>query len=109
MDNRQEVPRVSPRAAQLLDTMRDVPAVSMWRLGDPVASNALGRALFPHLFPEDAKPLNSCRYMFLDPRAQIFYPDWETVAREAVSALRGLAGQDPTIGATAPVSPTPDG
>ena len=89
-------PRVSPRINQLLDTMRDVPAIAMSRLGDPVASNALGRALFPHLFPDGDKPLNSARYMFLDPRAQTFYPDWETVAKEWVSALRLLAGQDPS-------------
>jgi hypothetical protein len=42
---------VSPRINQLLDTMRDVPAIAMRRLGDPVASDALGRALFPQLFP----------------------------------------------------------
>ena len=88
--------RVSPRIKQLLDTMRDVPAIAMSRLGDPAASNALGRALFPHLFPDGAKPLNSARYLFLDPRAQTFYPDWETVAREGVSGLRLLAGQDPS-------------
>ena len=76
--------------------MSDIPAVAMTRLGDPVGSNALGRALFPHLFPEGAKPLNSPRYMFLDPRAQTFYPDWETIAREAVSGLRLFAGQDPS-------------
>ena len=68
----------------------------MSRLGDPVASNALGRALFPHLFPYGVKPLNSARYMFLDQRAQTFYPDWQTVAREGVSGLRLLAGQDPS-------------
>jgi transcriptional regulator with XRE-family HTH domain len=89
-------PRVSPRIAQLLETMREVPTIAMSRLGDPIASNELGRALFPHLFPDGAKPLNSARYMFLDPRAQIFYPDWETSAREGVSALRLLAGQDPS-------------
>lgn len=89
-------PRVSTRIAQLLDTMRDVPAIATSRLGDPVASNPLGRALFPHLFPDGAAPLNSCRYLFLDPRAQSFYPDWETIAREGVSGLRLLAGQDPS-------------
>ncbi len=76
--------RISARIAQLLDTMRDVPAIAMSRFGDPVASNALGRALFPDLFPDGTKPLNSARYLFLDPRAQTFYPDWETVAREGV-------------------------
>ncbi len=88
-------PRVSERLARVLDTMREVPAISLTRLGDPAASNALGRALFPHLFPEHAPPLNHGRYLFLDPRSQVFYLDWEKSARESVSALRLLAGRDP--------------
>lgn len=87
---------VSPVVAQLLDTMRDVPAVAMNRVTTVVGSNALGRALFPDLFPHDAAPLNSARYLFLDDRSKDFYLDWETSAREAVSALRLLAGQDPS-------------
>jgi transcriptional regulator with XRE-family HTH domain len=90
-------PRVPPRMGQLLDTMGDVPALALTRLGNPVASNALGRGLFPHLFPEDgAAPVNHCRYLFLDDRSQVFYPDWETSARESVSSLRLLSGQDPS-------------
>lgn len=88
--------RVSPLVAQLLDTMGDVPAVAMNRITSPAGSNALGRALLPDLFPADGAPLNSARYLFLDDRAKDFYVDWETSAREAVSALRLLAGQDPT-------------
>ena len=91
-------PRVSPRITQLLDTMRDVPAIAMTALRDPAASNALGRALFPHLFPEDAKPLNSARYLFLDPRAQTFYPDWETVAREGCPRSACSPARTPTTG-----------
>lgn len=87
---------VTPLVAQLLDTMRDVPAVAMNRVATVAGSNALGRALFPHLFPVDAAPLNSARYLFLDERSKDFYVDWETTAREAVSALRLLAGQDPS-------------
>lgn len=76
-------------------------SVSCWpgalnRVTNVAGSNALGRALFPDLFPADAQPLNSARYLFLDPRSQTFYPDWETIAREAVSALRLMAGQDPS-------------
>lgn len=89
-------PRLPPQMAQLLDTMGDVPAIASTRLRTPVGSNALGRALFPHLFPQAAAPVNSARYLFLDPRAQDFYPDWETIARQATSALRLLAGQDPS-------------
>lgn len=89
-------PRLSPRMAQLLDNMGEVPAIAMNRLGTPVGSNAVGRALFPHLFPQAAAPLNHARYLFLDIRSQEFYPDWETSARQSVSALRLLAGQDPS-------------
>jgi len=89
-------PRVSRQVAQLIDLMSDIPALAMTRLGDPVASNPLGRALFPDLFPPGKPVLNSARYMFLDERSRLFYPDWETTAQEAVSGLRLLAGQDPT-------------
>ncbi|PZT89958.1 MAG: transcriptional regulator [Gordonia sp. (in: high G+C Gram-positive bacteria)] len=89
-------PRVPAPVAQLIDTMRDVPTLAMTELGDPIASNELGRALFPDLFPADAPPLNHTRYLFLDERSRTFYPDWETSARGVVSSLRLLAGQDPT-------------
>lgn len=88
-------PKISERLALMLETMRDVPAISLTRLGDPAASNALGRALFPHLFPAGRSPLNHTRYLFLDPRSQDFYPDWEISARETVSSLRLMAGRDP--------------
>lgn len=88
-------PLLPARAAQLLDTMSDVPAIALGRLGDPLGSNALGRALFPDLFPEGAPPLNHTRYLFLDDRSREFYVDWERSAREVVSGLRLLAGHDP--------------
>ncbi|WP_137844948.1 helix-turn-helix transcriptional regulator [Microbacterium sp. 2FI] len=88
--------RVSPQVVQLIDAMADVPVVALNRLADIVASNSLGRALFPHLFPVDGARVNHARYLFLDPRSQTFYADWEKSAREAVSAMRLLAGQDPS-------------
>jgi transcriptional regulator with XRE-family HTH domain len=90
------IARLSPQLAKLIETMRDVPVVALSKLGDPLGSNPLGRALFPHLFPADAQPLNTARYLFLDPRSHSFYPDWDTVARESVSAMRLLAGHDPS-------------
>jgi transcriptional regulator with XRE-family HTH domain len=94
-------PRVTPRSrlpqrtAQLLDAIPDVPAVALGRLADVVGANALGRALFPHLFPENDAPLNHTRYLFLDDRSREFYVDWERDARHVVSVLRLLAGRDP--------------
>lgn len=89
-------PRVSPRVVQLIDMMGDIPTVAMTRLGDPVASNSLGRALFPDLFPPGRPVVNSARYLFLDERSRVFYPDWETIAHEAVSGMRLTAGRDPS-------------
>ncbi|MFC0450580.1 helix-turn-helix transcriptional regulator [Rhodococcus jostii] len=88
--------RLPQRAAQLLDTMPDVPTVALGRLGDLVGANALGRALFPHVFPDNGEPLNHTRYLFLDDRSRDFYVDWERNARQVVSSLRLLAGRDPS-------------
>src|SRR5699024_2256296 len=88
-------PVVPPRVHQLIETMGDVPVIAGNHLRDSLAANALGRALFPDLFPEDGPALNTAEYMFLDERARRFYPDWETTARNAVSNLRLTAGRRP--------------
>jgi transcriptional regulator with XRE-family HTH domain len=88
--------RLPQRAAQLIDAMSDVPTVALGRLGDVLGANALGRALFPHLFPDSGEPLNHTRYLFLDDRSREFYVGWERSAREVVSALRLIAGRDPS-------------
>ncbi|MGW4909156.1 helix-turn-helix transcriptional regulator [Streptomyces sp. NPDC004270] len=87
-------PRLPQMAGRLIDAMPDVPTVALGRFGDVVGANALGRALFPHLFPENGRPLNHTRYLFLDSRAREFYADWESDARHVVSAMRLSAGRD---------------
>jgi transcriptional regulator with XRE-family HTH domain len=62
---------------------------------DILAANQLGRALFSELFAPSARPVNSARFVFLDPRAEAFYADWERVAGECVAILRWAAGRDP--------------
>jgi hypothetical protein len=42
-----------------------------------------------------ARPVNNARFVFLDPRAEAFYGDWERVAGECVAILRWAAGRDP--------------
>lgn len=88
-------PLVPARVHQLIETMGDVPVIAANYLRDPLASNALGRALFPHLFPEVGPALNTAVHMFLDKRSRTFYPEWETTARNAVSNLRLTAGSRP--------------
>jgi hypothetical protein len=62
---------------------------------DILAANQLGRALFSELYAAPARPVNSARFVFLDPRAEVFYGDWERVAGECVAILRWAAGRDP--------------
>ncbi|MFI7171296.1 helix-turn-helix domain-containing protein [Rhodococcoides fascians] len=92
---RMSTTRMDNGIERLLTTMADVPAIALGRLGDPLGANALGRSLFPHLFPDGRPPINHAHYVFLDQRARTFYVDWERSARRVVSVLRLLAGQDP--------------
>jgi hypothetical protein len=57
--------------------------------------NPLGRALFSDLFTDSDRPANHGRYVFLDPRAEAFYADWDRAAAETVAILRWAAGRDP--------------
>ncbi|WP_372494690.1 MmyB family transcriptional regulator [Pseudarthrobacter humi] len=38
------------------------------------------------------------RYIFLDPRAADFYPDWDAIAAIMVAMLRLESGRNPTTG-----------
>jgi hypothetical protein len=39
--------------------------------------------------------VNHARFVFLDPRAEAFYGDWDRAASECVAILRRAAGRDP--------------
>jgi hypothetical protein len=62
---------------------------------DAVATNALGHALFSEMFQDPRRPMNAARFVFLDPRAQEFYVDWEGNIRQMVALLRREAGRNP--------------
>jgi transcriptional regulator with XRE-family HTH domain len=62
---------------------------------DLLAENQLGRALFSELYAAPARPVNTARFVFLDPRAEAFFGDWDRVASESVAILRSAAGRDP--------------
>lgn len=86
---------VRPSIRRLVDAMGEIPAfVSNGRL-DILYANPLAEALYSEHFRDPARPVNSARFTFLDPRARTFYPDWETVMRDAVAALHGEAGRNP--------------
>lgn len=87
--------RVRPGVQRILDAMTGAPAFVRNGRMDLLAANRLGRALYADHFASPAQPANSARYIFLDPRAQAFYRDWDRVASDAVSILRTEAGRSP--------------
>ncbi len=88
-------PRIRPEVQWTLDAITGAAAyVSNERL-DMLAANHLGRALFSELYTSPAGPANHARFVFLDPRAETFYADWDRAARETAAILRAAAGRDP--------------
>ncbi|MET4158861.1 helix-turn-helix transcriptional regulator [Agromyces sp. PvR057] len=80
---------------QTIDAMSTVPVfVQNGRL-DAIATNKLGLALFSEMFDGARPPVNAARFVFLDPRAQTFYQDWESNTRQIVAILRAEAGRSP--------------
>ena len=61
---------------------------------DILSANQLGRALYSELYDARGRPVNTARFVFLDPRAQTSYPEWDRVATETVAILRSAAGRD---------------
>lgn len=86
---------VRPSVQRVLDAMTGAPAwVHNDRL-DFLAANRLGYALYSELFNDPVRPVNSARFMFLNPRSRHFYPNWEHIAENTVAILRGAAGRNP--------------
>jgi transcriptional regulator with XRE-family HTH domain len=87
--------RVRPSVQRVLDAMTGAPAYVRNGRGDILAANRLGEALFSELYADPRRPLNTARFVFLDPRAPAFFAEWERVANEVVGALHAEAGRDP--------------
>ncbi len=87
--------RIRPSVQHLLDAMTGMPAFVRNDRLDLLAANRLGHALYCEHFDSPFEPVNSARFVFLDPRATSFYLDWEGVATDVVAVLRAEAGRDP--------------
>jgi len=100
--------RLRPGVRQLLQQWDAHPALVTGPVFEVVAANALATALNAAF----AEKRNLVRFLFLDAFSRDVYQDWDKVAAEAVSGLRGLAGHDPDdpalkelVGELAVVSP----
>ena len=87
--------RVRPSVQRILDAMTGAPALVQNGRLDILAANQLGRALYSEMYRDPARPVNHARFVFLSPRAQDFYGDWERAAGDTVALLRSEAGRDP--------------
>jgi transcriptional regulator with XRE-family HTH domain len=89
--------RVRPSVQHVLDGITGAAALVHNARLDNLAANRLGHALYFQMFaePTGPGPVNSARFVFLDPRAQELYVDWERAASDVVSVLRSAAGRDP--------------
>jgi transcriptional regulator with XRE-family HTH domain len=91
---RSALKQVRPSVQRILDAVTTAPALVQNGRLDILAANQLGYALYStHVSP--GRPANGARFVFLDPRAERFYFDWDRVANEVVAMLRSEAGRDP--------------
>jgi transcriptional regulator with XRE-family HTH domain len=79
-----------PSIERLLDSWQRTPAYVQGRYMDILAANPLAMTLSPMFCPG----ANIVRTAFLDPTVRDLFPEWETRAGNAVSALRALVGPD---------------
>lgn len=86
--------RVRPTVQRVLDSMSGTPAFVLNGRLDILAANHLGLALLSQVYADPVRPPNNARFVFLDPHATEFFPDWDTVAKDTVAMLRAEAGRD---------------
>jgi transcriptional regulator with XRE-family HTH domain len=87
--------RVRPVVQRILDSIVGAPAFVRNDRLEVLAANQLGEAFYSPLYDDPVRPMNSARFVFLNPRATDFFLDWDTIANDAVGILRAEAGRDP--------------
>src|SRR5437763_890715 len=96
---RRRAPRrgLRPSIHHILDGLTGAAAFVHNARLDNLAANHLGYALYSEMFSRAGSPgpVNSARYVFLDPSARDFYIDWERAANDVAAILRSAAGRDP--------------
>ena len=86
---------VRPTLQFMLDSITGSPAFIGNHHMDIVAANQLGYALYSEMYRGPARPANHSRFIFLDPRALDFYPNWDLAANTNVAILRTQSGRNP--------------
>ncbi|GAB2554327.1 helix-turn-helix transcriptional regulator [Kribbella endophytica] len=93
---RKPAPATVPASVQLvLDTIGDAPAWVRNARHDILAANRMARALYSPVLADPRRPANTARFVYLDPAAQDYYPDWDRTANDIAAMLRSEAGHNP--------------
>ena len=87
--------RVRPGLYQVLDALRDIPALITGRRLDILAGSRMAHALLTDFAALPHHERNMARYVFLDPAARTLYDDWAAAARSVVAILHVDAGRHP--------------
>ena len=86
---------VRPGVQRVLDTITEGVAFIRNPRADFVTGNRLAYALYSDSFTTLDRPVSLPRFVFLDPRARVFYRRWEDLAAATVGSLRAEAARDP--------------
>ena len=87
--------RIRPSVEFMLEAITGAPAFVRNGRMDILAANRLGMALYSQLYTDPVRPVNHSRFIFLNPRALDFYPDWNLAANNNVAMLRTESGRNP--------------
>jgi len=88
-------PTVSASLQSFLDAVTGAPVWVRDHRMEIVAVNPLGRALLAPILDDPTNRRNNAVFMFLNPAARTYYPDWESGADGIVATMRSYAGRDP--------------
>jgi transcriptional regulator with XRE-family HTH domain len=86
---------IRPSIQRMLDAMTEAPAWVRNARHDFLAGNRLAFALYSDMFTDPVRPANNARFVFLNERSKVFFPDWERAADDIVAMLRSEAGVNP--------------
>ncbi|MGW1726711.1 helix-turn-helix domain-containing protein [Streptomyces sp. NPDC002306] len=86
--------RLRPALQYMLDAISDAPAFIHNDRHDLLATNHLARALYAPLLADPRRPANLARFIYLDPAARAFLPDWDRAADDVAAMLRGEAARN---------------
>ncbi|MEV0260366.1 helix-turn-helix transcriptional regulator [Streptomyces sp. NPDC050617] len=91
--------RIRPVVLRMLDAMTGLPAYIRNGRFDILAANSLGQALYAPVYDSplfaQRGPVNTARFLFLDPGSADFWPEWEKAANDSVALLRTETGRSP--------------